>query len=318
MGADVSLLGNLNIDMLILGDGPKNWEQIFGFAQVTDVHITAAGTVGYTSQDLAKLGLRAQVVSAVSDDPFSNFVLDTLNKKGVNCTHVQIEEGKEGGIAIYMLLFGDRKRPAAYRMPTHNPWPMHFSTAQMDAIMDARLFHSGGYLHFKDHWHGVVAELYQEAKQRGLITCMDPQFPLVPYDPPWMRAMDDLLPNIDIFICDEIEARNLTQKEDLDEAAMVLMDSGPETVVIKQGAEGSTVYQNEFRYHQNAIQLGDVVDSIGAGDAYCAGFIFGTLQNWPLEKRAKFASTAAAFTVLGVGGTDTFAPLQKILENMPA
>ncbi len=165
MHVDVSLLGNLNVDMLILGDGPKSWEQIFSFAQVADVHLVPAGTIGYTSQDLAKLGLSVQVVSTLSDDPFSSFILDALQKKGVDTGQVQVEPGKPGGIAIYMLLFGDRKRPAAYRMPEHDPWPQQFSPDQVDAIMDARLFHSGGYLHFKDHWHGVVVEIYQEAGQ---------------------------------------------------------------------------------------------------------------------------------------------------------
>ncbi len=126
-----------------------------------------------------------------------------------------------------------------------------------------------------------------------------------------------MLPNVDIFICDENEACNLTMTDDLDAAADVLLGHGPGTVIIKQGAHGSTLYQPGQRYHQPSVMLGEVVDTIGAGDAYCAGFIYATLQGWPMEQRTAFASTAAGFTVLGVGGTDTFTDLASIIENMP-
>lgn len=317
MSVDVSLLGNLNVDLTILGNGPENWDAIFHYAQAANVQLTAAGTVGYTSQDLAKLGLQVQVISTVSDDPFSVFILNTLKRSGVGTSQIQIEAGKDSGMAIYMLLFGDRKRPAAYRMPTHNPWPQHLSPRQMDAILNARLFHSGGYLHFKDHWHGIVVEIYKEAKRKGLMTSMDPQFPLVPLDPPWMGAIEDILPFVDFFICDENEAVNLTNLKDLNDAAKMLLSKGPQTVVIKKGSQGSTLYQSGWVYHQPAVILGEVLDSVGAGDAFCAGFIYGTLQAWSLEKRAAFASTAAGFTVLGVGGTDTFVSLDRILEELP-
>jgi sugar/nucleoside kinase (ribokinase family) len=62
--------------------------------------------------------------------------------------------------------------------------------------------------------------------------------------------------------------------------------------------------------------LGEVVDTIGAGDAYGAAFLLGTLEGWPLERRALFASVAAGFTVIGVGGSQTFPERQRIEERV--
>jgi 2-dehydro-3-deoxygluconokinase len=133
---------------------------------------------------------------------------------------------------------------------------------------------------------------------------------------PWLPALDDVLPFVDILFCDDGEARNMTGAPDIDAAARRLLEAGVETVIVKQGANGSTVYQSGWQHHQTAIVLGAVEDTIGAGDAYDAGFLYSTLQGWSLEDRVLFASTAAGFTVIGVGGAQTMPDLSTILAEM--
>ncbi|HEC22308.1 MAG TPA: sugar kinase [Chloroflexi bacterium] len=316
MSRDASIVGPLNIDLLIVGEGPKDWESIPTWDGPAEMEMTAAGSVGYTVSDMAKLGLNVAVSSCVPDDPLGAFIVDALRRDGVDTAGVRMTPGTVGGIGVYMLLFGSRKRPLVYRLPTHEPWPQRYSREEIDQLLDARLLHNGGYLHFKSVWHGVTVDLFKQAQARGLITSMDSQFPLFAMDPPWMRAMEDVLPWVDILFCDETEACNLTALEELDEAAARLLDAGPELIVIKQGARGSTLYKAGWQHHQPAIKLGEVVDSIGAGDAYDAAFLLGTLEGWPLERRALFASVAAGFTVTGVGGSETFPSRARIEETM--
>jgi 2-dehydro-3-deoxygluconokinase len=163
-------------------------------------------------------------------------------------------------------------------------------------------------------WHGPTVELFQEAKRRGLATALDPQFPLFDLQTPWNDAMQDLLPFIDLLLCDEHEARQTTGEANLDNAATIFLQSGPRTVVIKQGAQGSSVYRAGFTFHQDAIHLGELVDTIGAGDAFDADFIFGLLQGWPLERCAFFASIAAGKTVTGAGGSQTMPTAGQVEE----
>ena len=316
MSRDASIVGPLNIDLLIVGEGPKDWESIPTWDGPAEMEMTAAGSVGYTVSDMAKLGLNVAVSSCVPDDPLGAFIVDALRRDGVDTAGVRMTPGTVGGIGVYMLLFGSRKRPLVYRLPTHEPWPQRYSREEIDQLLDARLLHNGGYLHFKSAWHGVTVDLFKQAQARGLITSMDSQFPLFAMDPPWVRAMEDVLPWVDILFCDETEACNLTALEELDEAAARLLDAGPELIVIKQGARGSTLYKAGWQHHQPAIKLGEVMDSIGAGDAYDAAFLLGTLEGWPLERRALFASVAAGFTVTGVGGSETFPSRARIEETM--
>jgi 2-dehydro-3-deoxygluconokinase len=89
-----------------------------------------------------------------------------------------------------------------------------------------------------------------------------------------------------------------------------------QTVIIKQGIQGSTAYQNGWRQHQDAVVVGDLVDSIGAGDTFDAGVLYGWLHDWPWEQSLMFASIAAGFTVTGVGGTQNMPDLDTVLHEM--
>jgi 2-dehydro-3-deoxygluconokinase len=316
MPKDVSVVGPLNIDLLVNGEGPPNWEAIPTWDGPAVIQMAAAGSVGYTVQGLAKLGLSVQVGSALPDEPLGVFILDTLQRAGIDTELVRTTPGSAGGIAVYMLLFGSRKRPLAYHLPTHELWPAQFSPQEIECLLDARLLHQGGYLHYQDAWHGGTRDLFKAAKQRGLATSMDPQFPLFAMDPPWLVALEDVLPYVELLFCDETEACKITAQPDLDRAAAVLLDTGIQTLIIKQGSEGSTVYQKTWQHHQPAIILGDLVDSIGAGDVFDASVLYGWQQRWSWEKCLLFASVAAGFTVTGIGGTQNLPDLPVILAEM--
>jgi sugar/nucleoside kinase (ribokinase family) len=314
MKRDLSVIGPLNIDLLINGEGPKNWEQITAWDGPAQMEMTAAGSVGYTVRDLARLGLSVRVVSCVSDDALGAFIVDTLNREGVDTSGVVRAVGTLAGIGVYVLLFGDRKRPLVYRMPTHLPWPAGFDDSDLEEILEARALMCGGYLHFRDMWHAQTIDLFREARRRGLFTVLDPQFPLFQMETPWIEGMGDLLPWVDLLLCDETEARRATACDELGQAARILLDHGPLTVVIKQGADGSTVYRAGWQHHQPAIPLGELVDTIGAGDAFDAAFVCGWLHGWSAERCSLFASVAAGKTVTGIGGSATMPDFEQVQQ----
>jgi len=303
MPRDVAVVGPLNIDLLIIGEAPSNLEELARWEGPADIQMTAAGSVGYLVQDLARLGLDVGLVSCLPDDKLGTFQLDTLRQAGVDVDRVRLVPDTVGTLVAYVLLFGSRKRPLAYRLGTHDPWPLAFDAADLDYLLDARLLHCGGYLHFDSMYHGATTDLFRQAKARGLVTSIDTQFPVKPLARPWLTAMTDILPYVDVLFADEREARSLTDQEDLAEATAVLRDAGPATVVVKQGGEGSRVFTAEGAIYRPAVLAAPLVDSIGAGDAFDAAFLLGLLQGWPLEHTARFAAVTAGFTVGGVGGS---------------
>jgi len=309
MNETISVIGPLNIDLVVTGQGPEDLQTLPDWQGPAVMEMTAAG---YTASDLARLGLPVKLSSCVPDDPLGEFLIDTLQKEGVNTAGIRRVPGTLAGISAYLLLFGGRKRPLVYRMPTHSPWPEPYTPAEIDDLLDARVLLNGGYLQYSQVWHGQLVDIFQEARKRGLRTVVDPQFPLSRLDGAWSQAMEDLLPAVDLLLLDETEAMQSTAFTDLDRSAQALLELGPRMVVIKQGPLGSTVYRAGWQYHQPAIRLGTLVDSIGAGDAYDAAFVYAWLKDWPVERCALFASTAAGVTVTGVGGSQTMPTSQQV------
>jgi len=314
MALDVALIGPLNVDLLITGSAPIDIGELTHWAGPSNVMLCAAGSVGYITQDLARLGLNVGVVSTLADDPFGDAVQRIIGEAGVDVSHVSREPDTLSGIGVYMLLFGNKKRPLTYRLPTHQPWPIKFSREDIDYLLSARHLHCAGYLHFPDMWNDEMATLFGAARARGLTTSLDPQFVLFPIDTPWLEPLVDLLKVTDLLMLDEDEARQIAQIDDLRIAARMLHEAGPATVVIKRGAQGSLIYADSFIFDQPAMTVpeNEIVESIGAGDAFDAGLIVGQLAGWPIERSLRFATAAAASTLHGSGGTQSLASRSEL------
>jgi len=309
---DIVAVGTLNVDVILIGEAPRDMEALKQWIGPSLVELTAAGSVGYCAVDLTRLGLRVSLLSSVADDVFGQWILQQLNAEGVGTQAITVESGHKSGIGIYILLFGSRKRPLTGRLATHTPWPEALSPIQEEHLRQARLLHCGGYLHYPQRWGAPTEKLYRQAKEYGLITSVDTQFPLVPMEGIWMPLFGNLLSAVDIVFCDESEAQAITGNPHLEDAATTLLSAGPSLVVIKQGAQGALLATKDQLIHQPALPVEEVTDTIGAGDAFDAGVLYGILAGWELPRTALFAAAVAALTLKGVGGTQTAPTLAEV------
>ncbi len=316
MAHDVSLLGPLNIDLLIVGEGPQTLSNATEWDGPATVKLTSAGAIGYTAEDLGRMGLAVRVTSILPEDSMGRIVRDVLMQAGVTTDGIKAAPGESTGIGAYVLLFGSRKRPLAYQMPTHQFFPTSFDGTEVEALLDARVLHCGGYLHHEAAWHGQIAEIFGEARHRGIETVLDPQFPLVPMDGPWISAMEDLLPQVQYLLLDENEARSTTGEQQLSRAARRLLEAGTGTVVVKCGADGAYLFTTGAESHQQAWAPGPVQDTIGAGDAFDAGFILGICQGWEAQACLKAGVVVAGYSVTGTGGSEAIPNVTTILGHL--
>lgn len=305
MKKDVIVIGPLNIDLLVNGSTPASFEEIRSWSGPSAVTLCAAGSAGYIAQDLAKFGLATGIISTIADDPFGDSLLRILADSGLDISAINRQPNTDTAIGIYMLLFGSKKRPLTYRMPNHDPWPRHFSEVHLKYLETAPHIHCAGYLHFPDMYSGEMAEIFRSVKKRRGTTSLDPQFPLLPIQGSWMDPLRDILPNTDILMVDETEARQITEESDLEKAGKKLLAAGAVTVAVKQGAQGSLLFTNSSNYFQPALHVPEeeIVESIGAGDAFDTGLIYGFLKGWDWPLSLRFATAAAASTLHGSGGT---------------
>jgi len=308
----IGVIGPINLDLIIRGNAPKNINELKKWAGLSEVYCITAGAAGNIAQNLKKLGNEIHLVSCVADDNFGMIVMNSLQKIGLKTDFIKIEEGKEGGIAIYILLFGDNKRPATFKIPTHHGWPDELNDKINRYLLDADLLHSSGYLHFSDLWNDDFLNLFKDAKKLGILTSMDPQFPLEPIDPPWIKILDPLIPFIDILMVDENEAINITGLKEIKKAADMLINEGFEIVAIKLGEKGVLVKDKDITELIPAIQPEFIIDSIGAGDAFDAGFLQGLLEGSDIITAGKMGIKAASLSLGGINSTDKF-PTREFL-----
>ncbi len=309
MKLDVTAIGLLNIDLIIHGTAPQNFAELLTWTGESGIECLTAGSIGYFIQNLTKLGLKTGVITNIADDSFSLIIKKTLTDVGIDNSRLKVQKNTKTAIGVYMLLFGSKKRPMTFQLMTHDPMPTAFTDGDLDYIFNSRLLHIGGYLHFPQK--DLIDKLIKQVQKRGVKISMDPQFPLKPTEKPWLTVMPDLK-NLDILFVDENEVLGLTNTDNIDEAANILLDKGIKILAIKLGPKGCLVQTENERVEKPAIAVENMVDSIGAGDAFDSGFITGYLENLSLEKMTKLALKVASYSLMGVGGSSTIPSRKKI------
>jgi sugar/nucleoside kinase (ribokinase family) len=139
------------------------------------------------------------------------------------------------------------------------------------------------------------------AEHPNALIALDPQEDYILGNEAAIRTM---LANVDIFLPSAIEAQRLTGTTDWERAAKQLAAAGPSVVVIKLGAEGCLIYDAKRDHCQRipAWPLADIVDTTGAGDSFCGGFMAAlAVAHDDLAGAARAGTVAASFTVAGYG-----------------
>lgn len=296
------VIGPVNIDLFMRGQAPLDREQLNIWVGPSEVDLLVAGSVGYTVQAFERLGVHIELSTTFGDDAFGAHLKSSLEAVGVGTALSRIANG-ETAIAIYVLLFGGSKRPMTYRLPGFEPWPDPIALHDFDGLS---LVHCGGLLHFPEMWHRSLASTFERAQAAGVMTALDPQFPLTDMPAPWLPHIEDVLPHVDVLLCDERESQSIFGVANPEAALDVARRSGPKHVVVKLGAKGALIADGRNFIHQPAVSLtpDEVRDSVGAGDAFDAGFLSALLRGSPPGDAARFATAVAAVTLSGRGGAE--------------
>jgi sugar/nucleoside kinase (ribokinase family) len=147
--------------------------------------------------------------------------------------------------------------------------------------------------------------LFSKAKSLGLTTSLDPQ-----WDPAekWDINLPELLPQLDIFMPNLTEFMLLTGTSSLGEGVRLIKQYAPQlTLVVKNGENGAFAWNGGEILHQNAFSNENVVDCIGAGDSFNAGFIRKFTTGASLEQCLEYGALTGAVSTTKAGGTGAFA-----------
>lgn len=169
-------------------------------------------------------------------------------------------------------------------------------------ILNARALHLDGH----DTAAATRAAEWARAADIPVVADLDDLYPGYP----------SLLPNIDFLITSRDIPARLTNKPDLHTSLPeVARRYGCQLAAATLGHEGVLAWVNDRFHYAPAYQV-EPVDTTGAGDTFHAGFIYGFLQGWPLQRQLEFACAAAALNCTAVGARGGIQPVERIEKFM--
>lgn len=302
---DLLVAGEINPDLILFGDVAPY------FGQVEKLVDSAALVIGSSSAifacGAARLGLKVAFIGKCGEDMFGRFMLDEMQKREVDVANVIVLPDQATGLSVILNRGIDRA------ILTH---PGLMPALKAEEVTDgllgqARHLHIASYFLQTSLQPGLLG-LFRRAHALGLTTSLDTN-----YDPSgrW-SGFDELLAETDVLLPNEAEACSLARSDSVDLAATKLAER-VETLAVKLGARGALAIRKGSRKDVASIAV-QVVDTVGAGDSFDAGFIYGYLQGWSLEKTLRTAVICGALSTRSVGGTAAQAGLSEVLPLLDA
>ncbi|MGN6378548.1 MAG: PfkB family carbohydrate kinase [Gaiellales bacterium] len=259
---------------------------------VDGFHKFVGGFAGNVSTGLARLGVEVGIVSAVGDDGHGRFVRRWLESEGVDCGRLGVHPDLRTALAFCEAWPPDRFPITFYRTPTCPDWELRVSQLDLQAIAEVPLAYvSGTGLAREPSRLATLAVL--EARAGGSGTTV--------LDLDWRPSLWD--DPADYAACIRLAVRmaDVVLGSDEEIAAAVgepdagrLLGLGAGTVAHKHGPDGATVHQRDGGAERIAAHRVEVVNGLGAGDAFAAAFGWRLLRGDPPAAAAHVANRAGA------------------------
>ncbi len=292
----VLAVGELNVDLIL--------NQIKGFPEIgkeilaDNLALTLGSSTAIFASNVASLSTSVAFLGKIGKDSFGKLVKESLSSKGVDTTFIIEDDTLATGITVVLNYDEDRANV------TH-PGAMDHLTIQ---DISQEILECASHMHFSSLFlqKGIqndIGRLFKMAKKCGMTTSLDTQ-----WDPNevWEVDFKHILPWVDLFLPNEKEVLLITSSDTIDEAIEKLLPY-LNCMVIKMGNKGSMLVSNDFDpVFLPAFTNGEVVDAIGAGDSFNAGFISQYVKGASLQECQRFGNLMGAINTTSAGGTSAF------------
>ncbi|HEY3064944.1 MAG TPA: sugar kinase [Methylomirabilota bacterium] len=261
-------------------------------ARQLDVQI--GGAEANVAAACARLGRRVAWISALPANPWGERIRRELTGHGVDCAFVRMDEGARMG--LYFVEYGAPPRPICVHYDRRDSAFARLRAKDVDwrPVREARLVHLGGITPALGE-NGRA--LTRRALAEATAVSFDVNYRAALWSPPAARDfVTEILPAVRYLFVGEAEARTLLDLTGPAEATLeALAKLAPKAVVtLMQGEQGSVVLAAGLLIRPRRRFPVEVVDPIGAGDAYVAGFLAATLEGSDLQTAVDVGSAVAA------------------------
>jgi 5-dehydro-2-deoxygluconokinase len=284
---DVLAIGRSGVDIypFQIGVGLEHVESFGKFLGGSAANVAVAA---------ARLGNRTALISGVGADPFGTFVRNELAGLGVDNRYVTTHGEYPTPVTFCEIFPPDNFPLYFYRRPSAPDLQIRPGELDLDAVRSARLYWSTVTGLSEEPSRSAHFAAW-EARARARHTVLDLDYRPMFWETPAAATeqVQRALQHVTVAVGNREECQIAVGESNPQRAADALLDLGVELAIVKQGPRG--VLGKTRHTHVNVAPNDvDVVNGLGAGDAFGGSLCHGLLNGWPLEKTLRYANAAGA------------------------
>ena len=323
---DILAIGRSSIDLYSNDIGAP-------FPEITSFEAFVGGCPTNISVGVRRLGLQSAVLTALGEDPVGDFILKFLNDEGVETRFVPRKPGHRTSAVVLGIEPPDRF-PLVYYRDNCADIELTIDDVLAAPVADSKALLISGTGLSKEPSRSANLFAAEYARSIGTTVFLDLDFRADQWDD--SRAFGvvvrSVLRLVDIALGteEEVKAASLTDvsqlsiehsqisnpniKGDVAAAIETILSGGPGALVMKHGIEGANVYLSSGEVINAAPFPVEVYNTLGAGDAFASGFIYGHLKEWGWEKSARLGNATGAIIVTRHGCANFMPTMREVAD----
>jgi len=309
----VLVLGDANVDILI----PLS-ERLPGtpISRDSRLELHGGGTAANVAVALTRLGVSTSFIGTIGDDGYGRWVIDDLKKEGVQTQQTFLVQDAFTSV-VMALIYPDGERDLYV-------WPdkggahtkLEPSSIKSELINSARWLHTTGLCLREETVRTAQLKAMELAREAGLTVSLDLNLRLESWeiDSSLREVFDRAIDLTHVIFGSGFEEIVPFTGESTVQAGANLLSAGKRIVIARQGAEGALIVGPEDVIFSPAFKV-EVVDTLGAGDAFNGGFIAARLAGKDLQESARWGNATAALKITksGARGLPSWETLSALL-----
>ena len=283
----IVVIGNAGIDRTFSFQHlPRPGESLTARSEHTDL----GGKGANQAVAARRCGAEVTLATSLGQDAHGDAIRQRLQREGVQL----IEIGPADGATDEHIILVDRQ---GRNMVVNGPLRADRITPDALTSMLDRLTQSEVVVLQGNLSREATGHAAREAHRRRATVVLNPS--------PLRYSFDDIWPHVDALIVNEIEAADLGASSDPEIAGRNLMHLGPRTVIVTLGADGAMLLQDGTILRKPAPKV-NVIDTTGAGDAFCGAFVAAAAQGFAPDIQLDVALAYATASVIRPGTQSSF------------
>jgi len=310
MNVTVSCIGDLLVEIMRKNVGdPLDKPGIF-------LGPYPSGASGIFIDAISRLGINTCFIGTVGKDDFGKLIIERLKKDGVNISNIKETEDYTTGVA-FVTYFEDGSRKFIYHLANAATGQIYPEDINSENISNSDYLHIvGSTISINKNCRKSIEKAIKIIDKFKVKITFDPNLrPELLRNQSIKSLFSLIITKSYIVFPTQQELEVLTGEKNLEKAAQKLLGLGPEIIAIKQGKKGSIIYTDDDNFHSPPFKVKEV-DSTGAGDCYCAGFISAIIKGMDLKNAARFANAVGALAVTKKGPMEGAPTIEEVNNFM--